>query len=147
METAENHKSNEVLSNTNPSPSPKKKFKSFTTQFDDDLDGAELSKTSTAGMGSRREMEIYLQMNLSNHPALDDENDNPLLFWKEQKQILPHMTKLARRVFSIPASSTAVERTFSSAGNVISQRRTNLSPSTVNDIILVRSAADRWKKS
>jgi hypothetical protein len=36
---------------------------------------------------------------------------------------------------------------YISAGVVISQRRTNISPSTVNDIILIRSSTNRSKKT
>ncbi len=92
-------------------------------------------------MRARRELETYLQLDLSKSTHSNDENENPILFWKEQELLLPNLSKLAKKIYCIPASSAAVERAFSSAGFVISQRRTNLNPSTVNDIILVRSAA------
>ena len=76
---------------------------------------------------------------------MNDENDNPLLFWQEHANILPNLSKLARRIFCIPASSAGVERAFSSAGVIISQRRSNIHPSLVNDIILVRSAGSYLK--
>jgi hypothetical protein len=72
---------------------------------------------------------------------VNDTNDNPLIFWNEQESLLSNISKLAERIFCNPASSTAVERAFSSAGAIVSQRRINLNPSTVNDIILVRSVA------
>ena len=54
-------------------------------------------------------------------------------------------SELAKKIFCIPASSAAVERAFSSAGVIITQRRNSISPSLVNDIILVRSAATYFK--
>ncbi len=73
--------------------------------------------------------------------VLDEQYDDPLIFWrKNQTQTTsPNLTRLAMRYFSIPCSSSAVERQFSAAGQVLTQRRTNLDPSTVNDIIFLRS--------
>ncbi len=96
-------------------------------------------------MRARRELETHLQLDLPKCTHSNDENENPLLFWKEREILLPNLSKLAKKIFCIPASSAAVERAFSSAGVVISQRRTNINPSMVNDIILVRSAAIRSK--
>ncbi|CAF2741246.1 unnamed protein product [Rotaria sp. Silwood2] len=147
MEVAQIDNNEEVLSSTATSltPPPRKKFKTYTTQFHDDTGLGETSSNMTIAKRARRELEIYLQLNLTNCKYLNDDIDNPLLFWKEQEHVLPNMSRLAKQVFSIPASSAAVERAFSSAGVIISQRRTNINPSTVNDIILVRSAADYLK--
>jgi hypothetical protein len=143
METEKSDdRSVEPLATDNSSPSLRKKLKSYTNQFDDDTDYSESEKL-TATMRSRRELEIYLQMKLQKNPHEDVDatnEDNPLLFWKEQQHLLPNLSKLARKTFSVPASSAAVERTFSSAGVVLSQRRTSINPSTVNDIILIRSS-------
>lgn len=147
METEKSdERSVEPLVTDNASPSPRKKFKSYTHQFDDDTDYSESEKL-TATMRSRRELEMYLQMKIQkNHHANEINDDNPLLFWKEQQHVLPSLSKLARKTFSVPASSAAVERTFSSAGVVISQRRTSINPSTVNDVILIRSSSSRLKR-
>jgi hypothetical protein len=125
----------------NSSSSSHKKFKSYTAQFDDNTNYSQLNNDITNSMRARRELETYLQLDLSKSTHSNDENENPILFWKEQELLLPNLSKLAKKIYCIPASSAAVERAFSSAGFVISQRRTNLNPSTVNDIILVRSAA------
>ena len=57
---------------------------------------------------------------------INDENDDPLVFWHEQESVSPNLSKLAKKIFCIPASSAAVERAFSSAGVIISQRRSNI---------------------
>jgi hypothetical protein len=126
---------------TSSSSSSHNKFKSYTAQFDDDTNSSDFNKNMGSSICARRELETYFQLDLTRCTYSNDENDNPLLFWKEQRHLLPNLSILAKKTFCIPASSAAVERTFSSAGVVISQRRTNINPSTVNDIILVRSAA------
>ncbi|CAF0844168.1 unnamed protein product [Adineta steineri] len=130
-----------VITSSSPASAPHKKFKSYTAHYDDELDCSESSKNVTTSMYARRELEIYLQMKLSKCMNINNEDDDPLIFWQEQESILPNLSKLAKRIFCIPASSAAVERTFSSAGNIISQRRSSLNPSLVNDMILVRSAS------
>ncbi|CAF1420608.1 unnamed protein product, partial [Rotaria sordida] len=54
--------------------------------------------------------------------------NNPLDFWKTQSEKFPLLSKLAKQIHSIPATSTGVERQFSSAGLIINQRRTNINP-------------------
>ena len=126
---------------TNASPPPSKKFKSYTTQFYDDTDLGETSNSTTAVKRARCELAMYLQTNIAKYTASNNNIDNPLFFWKEQKDILPNISTLTKQIFCIPASSAAAERAFSSAGVIISQRRTNINPSTVNNIALIRSAA------
>ena len=130
---------------TNSSSPPQKKFKSYTSQFNDDSDD-ESTNITTSSKGVCGELEMYLQIRMLKCTSHNDIDYNRLIFWKEQESSLPNLSKLARKIFCIPASSAAVKRAFSSAGVIISQRGINLNPSTVNDIILVRSAA-RHRKS
>ncbi|CAF3321152.1 unnamed protein product [Rotaria socialis] len=51
----------------------------------------------------------------------------------------PPLSKVAARIFSVPASSVAIEREFSLAGNLITQKRAKLSPDVVNDIVFNHS--------
>ncbi len=51
----------------------------------------------------------------------------------------PRLYELSARLFVIPASSASSERSFSTAGRVIEQRRTQLNPGTINAIMTVRS--------
>ncbi|CAF4932680.1 unnamed protein product [Rotaria sp. Silwood1] len=147
MKMAQIDNNEEILSpaTVSPTPPPRKKLKSYTTQFHDDTDLGETSSNMTIAKRARRELEIYLKLNLTNCKCLNDDINNPLLFGKEQEHVLLNMSRLAKQIFSIPASSAAVERAFSSAGIVVSQRRTNINPSTVNDIILIRSTAPYLK--
>lgn len=134
------NRSDQPAAISSPSSTSRKKFKSYTTQFDDDTNNNQMNNDLNNSLRARRELESYLQLDISKYTNSDDEYDNPLRFWKEQAPVLPTLSKLSRKIFCIPASSAAVERAFSSAGFIISQRRSNLNPSTVNDIMLVRSA-------
>ncbi|CAF5060863.1 unnamed protein product, partial [Rotaria sp. Silwood1] len=117
MKMAQIDNNEEVLSPATISltPPPHKKLKSYTTQFHDDTDLGETSNNMIIEKRAHRELEIYLQLNLTNCKCLNDDIDNLLLFWKEQEHVLPNMSRLAKQIFSIPAFSAAVERAFSSA--------------------------------
>ncbi|CAF2718931.1 unnamed protein product [Rotaria sp. Silwood2] len=47
--------------------------------------------------------------------------------------------KIAAHVFSVPASSAAVEREFNFTGNIITQKGSKLAPDVVNDMIFNHS--------
>ena len=66
-------------------------------------------------------------------------SSNPLDYWRAHQSSFLQLSKLARRVNSIPATTAAVERQFSAAGLVINERRTSLKPSQVDNILFVRS--------
>ncbi|ROI15721.1 Zinc finger BED domain-containing protein DAYSLEEPER [Anabarilius grahami] len=62
-----------------------------------------------------------------------------LLWWKENAKTFPNLAMIARKILSIPASSAASERDFSTAGFVIQEQRTQLKPGTVDDILFLHS--------
>ena len=59
-------------------------------------------------------------------------NDNPLLWWRNNRNIYPLMSKLARKYLCIQATSTTAERSFSLMGNILTKKRMSLTPSHVN---------------
>jgi hypothetical protein len=48
-------------------------------------------------------------------------------------------------IFAVPATSAAIEREFSLAGNIVTKKRSRLSPGTINDIIFLNSF-ERYNK-
>ena len=64
---------------------------------------------------------------------------NPLNFWREYREVYPVLSMLARQIHCIPASSSAVERCFSSAGFIVNERRTSLHPEQVDNIMVIRA--------
>ena len=57
-----------------------------------------------------QELILYLQDGL---PC-----DNPLSFWKLKEHEYPILAQIARKLFSVPATSAPVERVFSQAGKI-----------------------------
>ncbi|CAF4286374.1 unnamed protein product [Rotaria sp. Silwood2] len=81
------------------------------------------------------ELDVYLNLEIDKTKL----PINPLLFWRDQQKKFPRLSRFARSIFSIPATSAAVERQFSGAGLTIQERRSNLNPEQLDNILLVRS--------
>ena len=52
----------------------------------------------------------------------------PLKWWATNARRFPRVSRLAAQLFSIPATSCPSERVFSTAGNVVNQKRAQLQP-------------------
>uniref|UniRef100_A0A668ALH7 BED-type domain-containing protein n=1 Tax=Myripristis murdjan TaxID=586833 RepID=A0A668ALH7_9TELE len=63
--------------------------------------------------------------------------NNPLQWWKEQ-QDLPLLSSLAKRYLCIPATSVASERVFSTAGDIVSTKRSLLKHEHVDQLIFLK---------
>ena len=81
------------------------------------------------------ELTRYLTMDINKSKLYS----NPLNFWKEYQALYPILSALARQIHCIPASSAAVEQCFSSTGYIMNERRTNLHPDQINNIVVIRS--------
>lgn len=64
--------------------------------------------------------------------------------WFSNKSNYPRLHKLACHLFAIPASSASVERVFSKAGYT-SNNRPNLNPSTLDNLMLLKSNHDLYE--
>ena len=73
-------------------------------------------------------------------PLVDRLNRNPLTFWKECKSEFPNLSKVARSILAIQATSAASERIFSNAGFIGNPRRNRLSVDSLEICTLVRDA-------
>ena len=67
---------------------------------------------------------------------------NPLLWWKSQQVHLPILSRLARGILCIPATSAPSERVFSMAGLTISKLRASLSSDHASSMIFLHDVWD-----
>jgi hypothetical protein len=133
------------------SPKPRKEYRlrtntsiKYMTDFylnagDDDEDDID-QNTSLRSSSHALEIEFYKSTKTPDSPEEEEEEEyNPLSFWKKMHSSYPILSKEAARVFGVPTSSAAVEREFSLAGNIITQKRSKLSPDAVNDMVFNHS--------
>jgi len=85
---------------------------------------------------SENEIQTFFQMPLA------DRNEDIILWWKRNASCLPVLSGLARIYLAIPATSTPSERVFSTAGNLISEKRTSLSCDSVQAGMALKSWRD-----
>jgi hypothetical protein len=89
-------------------------------------------ETTTESIG---EIDRYIAL------TVEEEYTDPLSFWRQQhiQLTFPTLYRLSKRTFAVPCSFAVVERQFSAAGQIVTQRRSNLDPSAVNNLIFFRS--------
>lgn len=86
------------------------------------------------------EFKLYMQM-ASYSEYLDtkyNKTHSVELFWRNNKNKFPKLSKLAKKRLNVPATSAPSERIFSSAGRVLDSRRTNLKPQLLDDLLFLK---------
>lgn len=83
--------------------------------------------------------EVDYYINIQWTPA---ENVDVFNWWIERRNMFPNLFKLALKMHSIPASSLQSERTFSRSGLTVNDRRCNLNPKTVENLMLLNKNFD-----
>ncbi len=58
-------------------------------------------------------------------------------WWKNNRSRFPRMVLLACKYLCIPATSIASERTFSTAGNIVTKKRASLGGDTVDILVFL----------
>ncbi|RLU25470.1 hypothetical protein DMN91_002148 [Ooceraea biroi] len=81
------------------------------------------------------DIESQLQAYLT-EPQLRFDLDH-LEWWKTRADKFPALAILAKKYLCIPATSASAERTFSTAGNIVTSKRNCLSPENVNMLVFL----------
>ena len=111
-------------------PSPAKKTNSFWKLFDNANDTDDLMESTQESIIDT-ELKMYCES-----PRLH-RLSNPLQWWKRQSMRLPNISKLAKQILAVPATSVPSERVFSKAGELISARRSRLGKDNVDMILFL----------
>jgi hypothetical protein len=78
------------------------------------------------------EIKIYCAMKI-----VVTEHSNPLDFYSSHRELFNCFSKFFKLVFSITASSTTSEVTFSKAINTVSDQRSSLTPAHAEELVLI----------
>ena len=93
-------------------------------------------KNSSEKISAAEAAEAELQKYELEDP-LSLDSKNPLLWWKEREINYKFLSILAKRFLCITSTSVPSERLFSSAGNLLSERRSRLSPENVEKLLFL----------
>ena len=66
-----------------------------------------------------------------------------LQWWQEREQKFPLLSQIVRKLFCVQASSSSVERVFSTGGLIVTPKRTNLKPEKVHQLVFIRENLKR----
>ena len=66
-----------------------------------------------------------------------DLDSDPLKWWKNRKLSYPLLIKLIQKWYSMVATSVPAERLFSTAGNIIHEKRSSLLPDNADKLIFL----------
>ena len=82
----------------------------------------------------KQEVERYMAESVEQS---DSENNFVLNWYKQRLNVYPRLARLARRYLACPASSVPSERLFSSAGNLLTKKRSCLKPDNVDKLLFL----------
>ncbi|KAM4546398.1 E3 SUMO-protein ligase ZBED1-like [Fundulus diaphanus] len=88
-------------------------------------------QSKTADAIAEEEMELYCRC-----PAVPLSED-PLDWWHRHKGTFPLLSRLAKTYLCIPGTSVSAERVFSTAGDVITAKRSALKPDHVDQLVFL----------
>ena len=90
-----------------------------------------LRKAPTQIAGPDMELRRY------NESSVLQRHQDPLKWWKENRELMPRLSQIAKQFFGIPATSVPSERLFSKAGELLSARRSTLKDSHVDALLFL----------
>ena len=83
------------------------------------------------------EVTVYEKLSL-NPNEVQDSSFDILQWWFNYRSTFPHLCTIVKDSLCVPASSTASERTFSTAGNIVTKTRNRLLPENINMLTFLR---------
>lgn len=84
-----------------------------------------------ASLTTTEELEQYLAEKIVKRKT------NPLTWWRENEKRFPQLSKIARCLLNILATSTPSERIFSVAGLTVNKLRSSLKPKNVDSLVFL----------
>lgn len=64
--------------------------------------------------------------------------EDPLNWWREHEVIFPLLSQLSKQYLCIPGTSVSAERVFSTAGDVVTAKRSTLKPEHVDQLVFLQ---------
>jgi len=102
--------------------------------------GSKFRKTTVSS--SKNELDTYFS--LEPPPSGQHIFDWWLDWWVSKQKLLPNLSQIAMKLFSIPGSAAISERTWSTMGRIWTTERNQLDPDTVRTLGFLKSNNDMW---
>ena len=69
-------------------------------------------------------------------------DNNSLWFWRAKQTAYPNLSKLAKKILAIPATSAPIERVFSHAGNILHPDGSRIKPKHFEEMLFLKPNSD-----
>ena len=87
----------------------------------------------------RRPLRAELDLYLSTRSSIGKVKPHEVLdWWKQRRDQFPKLCEVVKNIYTIQATSCAVERTFSTGGLTVTAKRTKLNPENVHKMVFIR---------
>jgi hypothetical protein len=104
---------------------------------------ADEESVSKPNQDQKSPIELEITRFLELTPKAQSADVDVLAWWKAQSSQLPLLAEIARKILAYPASSSSSERIFLTGGDVVTSKRQNLDPATVERLVFYH---DNWQK-
>ena len=111
------------------------KLSAFEQLFSEILDEEASANQQTPSLNQ----EILAYIRLPRLQSNAHDGFNLLKWWNDHQSSFPILSRIARKVHSIVATSAEAERVFSSCGNIVNQKRSRLLPSNVDKFVFIHA--------
>ena len=103
-------------------------------------DSSSSTQPAKSSWNPSAELNHYFELDhVSHDPLLQDDDQIDLLgWWKDNERQFPVLSQFARDVLLVPVSSVSSESTFSTAGRIIEERRSSLTPEMVEALTCLK---------
>ena len=105
--------------------------------FEDMFDVDEQTETEPVELGVHTLAEIQQQLTVYKAQPQIPLTADPLEWWKLHSCRFPHMARVAKRYLGVPATSVPSERVFSTAGDIVTAKRSCLIGEHVDQLIFL----------
>lgn len=82
---------------------------------------------------------LEVEVRLLQGSISEDPEDKPEEFWKRKSEQVPHLSRLARQAMLLPHGNAEVEHVFSMLPDIVTKKRSRLSPTTICSLMVIKS--------
>ena len=106
-------------------PQHEPKRRRTNSPLDDGMDIFALFQVEAPTEAPRSDSSVAVQDEIERYKRMRSEpfKTDPIEFWKKQQYAFPALSRVARKYLCIPATSASSERTFSTTGTIVCEKR------------------------
>ena len=94
---------------------------------------------SSHGIMDQHVTNVTIVAIFSSEPSVSLEEQHPLRWWKKHEHLYPNLAIMARKCLCVTATSVPSEQLFSTAGNIVNNKRGALLPEYVEKLLYLHN--------